>query len=149
MEVPMVNGDKATKERQQVRERGQVTERQQNPTALKHILAPTDLTPDAQKAIDYAVALARDFGARLTLLHVYDSDFNCDYVFGANNYSDEDRYRAEAEKALRQLCAHYKETYTAIDHCYRVGSSLRGNRNCRGGIKLGPDHYLHPQLQLV
>lgn len=117
----MVNGDKATKERQQVRERGQVTERQQNPTALKHILAPTDLTPDAQKAIDYAVALARDFGARLTLLHVYDSDFNCDYVFGANNYSDEDRYRAEAEKALRQLCAHYKETYTAIDHCYRVG----------------------------
>ena len=42
-------------------------------------------------------------------------------MFGANNYSDEDRYRAKAEKALRQMCVDYKEKYTGIDNCYRVG----------------------------
>jgi Universal stress protein family len=92
---------------------------------ILHILAPTDLTLDAQKAVDYAVALGRDFGARLTLLHVYNSNFGDDYVFGANNYSDEDRHRADAEKALRQLCVDYKENYTGIDNCYRVGVPSR------------------------
>ena len=94
---------------------------QRNSTALRHVLVPTDLSLDAQKAVDYAVALARDFGARLTLLHVYNSDFNCDYVLGPNNYNDDDRYRAEAEKALRQLCVDYKAEYASIDSCYRVG----------------------------
>jgi nucleotide-binding universal stress UspA family protein len=120
-EVSIMNADEA-KELLRMRDRRQVTgEVQRNPTALLHILAPTDLTLDAQKAVDYAVALARDFGARLTLLHVYKSNFGDDYVFGANNYSDEDRYRAEAEKALRQICVDYKEKYTGIDNCYRVG----------------------------
>jgi nucleotide-binding universal stress UspA family protein len=121
-EVPIVNGDEAIKELRQMQDRGQLTGgHQRNPTALKHILAPTDLTLDAQKAVDYAVALARNFGARLTLLHVYNSDFNCDYVLGTNDYSDEDRYRGKAEKALRQLCVDYREEYTGIDNCYRVG----------------------------
>src|SRR5271166_5377966 len=120
--IPTLSGDESIKELRQIQDRDEVTGgHQRNPTALRHILAPTDLTLDAQKAVDYAVNLARGLGARLTLLHVYNSDFNCDYVFGPNNYSDEDRYRAEAEKALRQLCVDYKEKYTAIDHCYRVG----------------------------
>jgi nucleotide-binding universal stress UspA family protein len=93
-----------------------------SPIQLKKILVPTDLTADAEKAVDYAVNLARGFGARLTLLHVYNSDFNCDYVLGTNNFSDEDRYRAEAEKALRQLCVDYRADYTGIDWCYRVGA---------------------------
>ena len=92
-----------------------------NPGSLKHILAPIDLTPDARKAVDYAVALARDVGARLTLLHVHNSNFNCDYVLGPNDYSEEDRYRAEAEKGLRQWRADYKEEGTGIDICFRVG----------------------------
>ena len=93
-----------------------------SPIQLKKILVPTDLTADAEKAVDYAVNLARGFGARLTLLHVYNSDFNCDYVLGTHNFSDEDGFRAEAEKALRQLCVDYRADYPGIDWCYRVGA---------------------------
>ncbi|HEX4086945.1 MAG TPA: universal stress protein [Chthoniobacteraceae bacterium] len=37
---------------------------------LRRILAPTDLSPSSEKAINYAVALARPQGAKITLLHV-------------------------------------------------------------------------------
>src|SRR5271157_2118963 len=80
-EISTLNGDESIGELRQMQDRDEVTGgHQRNPTALRHILAPTDLTLDAQKAVDYAVNLARGFGARLTLLHVYNSDFNCDYV---------------------------------------------------------------------
>jgi Universal stress protein family len=39
--------------------------------SLKWILAPTDLTMDSRKALDYAIAVAERFKARVTLLHVY------------------------------------------------------------------------------
>jgi hypothetical protein len=53
----------------------QLFDREERSYEILHILAPTGLTLDAQKAVDYAVALPRDFGVRLTLLHVYNSNF--------------------------------------------------------------------------
>ena len=47
--------------------------RLQLPIDLQKILAPTDLTPDGRKAVEYALALAKCFCAQLTLLHVYDA----------------------------------------------------------------------------
>ncbi|MBV8226782.1 MAG: universal stress protein [Verrucomicrobia bacterium] len=38
---------------------------------LKRILAPTELTMDSRKAVDYAIAIAEHFNAQVTLLHVY------------------------------------------------------------------------------
>lgn len=35
-----------------------------------HLLVPTDFSPDAQRALEYAIALARVLHARVTLLHV-------------------------------------------------------------------------------
>ena len=117
-----MTSDKTTEDQRQIVDRSELTgDHQRHPASLKQILAPTDLTPDAEKAVDYAVALARAFGARLTLLHMYNSNFGDDYVFGANDYSDEHRYRAEAERALRQLCVDYKGEYTKIDTSYCVG----------------------------
>jgi nucleotide-binding universal stress UspA family protein len=37
---------------------------------IRHILAPTDFSPCSQQAVDYACALAKRFGATLSLLHV-------------------------------------------------------------------------------
>jgi len=37
---------------------------------LSHILYPTDLSPESDRAAAYAVSLAREHGARLTVLHV-------------------------------------------------------------------------------
>ena len=39
---------------------------------LHHILVAHDLEPDADAALDYAVALAKPLGARITLLHAYE-----------------------------------------------------------------------------
>ena len=36
----------------------------------KHILVPTDFSADADHALEHAIALAGQFGTRLTLLHV-------------------------------------------------------------------------------
>lgn len=40
-----------------------------------HILAPTDFSAPSERAVEAAIYLARAFGARLTLLHVLESDF--------------------------------------------------------------------------
>jgi Universal stress protein family len=39
--------------------------------SLKRILAPTDLTIDSRKALDYAITVAEHFNAQVTLLHAY------------------------------------------------------------------------------
>jgi nucleotide-binding universal stress UspA family protein len=88
---------------------------------VKHILAPTDLTPEAHKGIDYAVGIAQRTGAVVTLLHVHDEDTTYRYVLGGDDFGDEDVYREKAEMALRQLCVDYREKYSAITTCYRVG----------------------------
>lgn len=41
-------------------------------TIFKHILVPTDFDEPAAAAMKVALDMARDFGARLTLLHVYE-----------------------------------------------------------------------------
>lgn len=93
----------------------------QAPAFVRHILAPTDLTPGAKKTVDCAIAFARVTGARVTLLHVHDTNLGPDYVVGRNDYSAEDAYRANAEKAMRQLRAEFKGQDIPIDICYRVG----------------------------
>lgn len=40
-------------------------------TSFKNILVPTDFSPAADRALDEALGLARAFGARVTLFHVY------------------------------------------------------------------------------
>jgi nucleotide-binding universal stress UspA family protein len=37
---------------------------------IRHILAPTDFSACSKQAVDYAFALAKRFGAKLSLLHV-------------------------------------------------------------------------------
>jgi len=43
--------------------------------AIRRILASTDFSASSNLALDYAVELARAFGARLILLHVVEADF--------------------------------------------------------------------------
>jgi nucleotide-binding universal stress UspA family protein len=46
-----------------------------NPVTFTHILAPTDFSAPSERAVAAAAHLARAFGARLTILHVLESDF--------------------------------------------------------------------------
>ena len=38
---------------------------------IRNILVPTDYSPHAEKALEYAVGLAKTFNAKITLLHSY------------------------------------------------------------------------------
>jgi universal stress protein A len=55
------------------------------PLKLQQILVPTDFSECSQKAVEYALAFARQFGASLTLLHVLEPvpyPAGSDYMLG-------------------------------------------------------------------
>ncbi len=66
----MTNLDELVELRQTSDEAAQDLASPQSSLALKSILVPTDLSVSAKKAVNYAVALAEHFGAKLTLLYV-------------------------------------------------------------------------------
>src|ERR1700745_357344 len=40
---------------------------------IRQILAPTDLSEESQKVLNYAAELAQHFGSKLTILHIYET----------------------------------------------------------------------------
>lgn len=86
---------------------------------LKRILAPTDLSPQARKSVEYAVALAEHFNAQLTLLNVYSIPTMGDdaWVFGRLA----DAYREEAQNALDAFCEEIRSEYPKTDNVLRCG----------------------------
>lgn len=63
---------------------------------LHHILYPTDLTSDSAQAVPYAISLASEHGAELTLLHVVER------VTGEARH-DQQRVTAALESRMREL----------------------------------------------
>jgi Universal stress protein family len=49
---------------------------------VKRILVPTDLRSESESAVEFGLALAKRFGARLTLLHIYKEPYAVDYIRG-------------------------------------------------------------------
>jgi nucleotide-binding universal stress UspA family protein len=86
---------------------------------IKRILAPTDLTPNGRKAVEYALALAEHFKAQLTLLNVYEipTTIGDSWVFE----SLIDAYRKEPQTALNKLCEEIKKEYPKTDSMLRCG----------------------------
>lgn len=67
-----------------------------------HVLAPTDFSPAAGHALAFGVALARDFGADLTVVHAVESW--ADRVRGAESRDlDPEVHERIREQALAQL----------------------------------------------
>ena len=83
---------------------------------LKRILAPTDLTMDSRRAVDYAVAIAEHFNAQVTLLHVYVAP---DPSREINEY----RFADKARNALDSLCFRLRQRYPGIDTELRRGTA--------------------------
>ncbi len=68
---------------------------------FRHVLAPTDFSEPSEAALLHAERLARAFGARLTILHVIEPDFE----MGALSYGiqpDLARYVEKAEKVAME-----------------------------------------------
>lgn len=95
------------------------------PLRLKRIVAPTDFSPRSEKAIRYAVQLAKLVGARLTLLHVIPEVSATPYsIAGFPAYEFEDR-RQEAGEKLHEELAKAKLEYEAVDTLMTAALHMR------------------------
>jgi universal stress protein A len=96
------------------------------PVAVKQILVPTDLTEEGQKAVSYALVLARCFGAHLTLLHVYREPYSVDYLRGPQASAAVSELRRNAEIALSALLEKVAEQYADCSAEFRYGAVCEG-----------------------
>jgi K+-sensing histidine kinase KdpD len=79
--------------------------------SVDRILAPTDFSPNSEKAVAYAIQLARRLGAKLTLLHVVPEPSAADYSLEGISIQEIQGWEQEAEKKLAELLARAKLEY--------------------------------------
>ena len=72
---------------------------------LRSILVPLDFSPPSKKALDYAVKFARQFGAKLTLVHVVEPvpmpDFDASFPLAMENDQLTAAAKNELESAVK------------------------------------------------
>ena len=91
--------------------------------AIKRILVPTDFSENGRKALELALHLARKFGAKITLLHI----FELPAAAGQNIYHflskdlEESRqeiyglFKSGSEEALEDLVRQFSEAKVSIE----------------------------------
>lgn len=74
-----------------------------SPLTIRRILAPTDFSPRAEKAVRYAFDLARVFSSEVILLHVFDARV-VENIYHIHHLSP-DRAREEMRRSAEQAMA--------------------------------------------
>ena len=82
---------------------------------LSRIVAPTDFSPNSERAVEYAVQLARHLGAKLTLLHVVPEPSALDYSMEGVSVQEIQGWEEEAEKRLTERLARAQLEYKEVD----------------------------------
>ena len=72
------------------------------PQRIKSILVPIDFSPPSEKALDYAVSLANQFGAKLTLLNVVEPFPTPDFTYYPL-VMENDKIQAETKRRLEHV----------------------------------------------
>lgn len=91
------------------------------PFRVRRILVPTDFSSCASKAIAYAIPFARQFAARLTLLHVVPTDYAFN-EFGAVDYITlNEEARRSDEARLAELIKKEVPGDVATEASVRIG----------------------------
>jgi universal stress protein A len=73
------------------------------PVGIRSVLVPTDFSQYSEKALEYAIPLAKQFGARLTLLHVIEPVATPDFEGAFPLALENARAREVCESALKVL----------------------------------------------
>src|SRR5262245_11845789 len=73
----------------------------QRTLAIKKILVPTDFSPTSEKALQYAIRFAEQFGAQLILLHVIERPI---FAMPARESTEPEFFETEMAAANRSLC---------------------------------------------
>jgi universal stress protein A len=82
---------------------------------FSHVMAPTDFSPNSERAIDYAVQLARRLGAKLTLLHVVPEPSALDYSMEGVSVQEIQEWDKEAEIKLTEQLTRAQLEYKEVD----------------------------------
>lgn len=72
---------------------------------IKSILVPVDFSPESEKALAYAVPFARQFGAKVTALHVVEPTATADFLSSFPLVIDSDKLIADCKKHLDRVVA--------------------------------------------
>ena len=89
--------------------------------SVKRILVATDLTEESRKTIYFGLALARRFGAHLTLLHVYKQSYAVHFVRGPNSSDEVWNDRMHFAGTLKLWEKNVKERFADCDAEFREG----------------------------
>ena len=105
---------------------------------FSRIVAPTDFSPNSERAVDYAVQLARRLGAKLTLLHVVPEPSALDYSMEGVSVQEIQGWEEEAEKKLKERLARAQLEYKEVD-ALRASALHPRNQIVRAAADLSAD----------
>lgn len=94
------------------------------PVEIKIILVPTDLRPESMIALRYALTLAKQFDANLTLLHVLQEPYASDTEVEPGVEGSLDPEKGNEERALALLEEDLRSEYRNCRSCFRIGTPL-------------------------
>jgi nucleotide-binding universal stress UspA family protein len=99
---------------------------QPSPFELKQVLVPVDFSPCSRKALQYALAFARQFRARLTLLHVVPTNYFIGSEFGPIDFPLPDKeLRQGSERELAAVAAREVGTAALVETVVRQGQPVQ------------------------
>jgi nucleotide-binding universal stress UspA family protein len=87
---------------------------------FSHILAPTDFSPNSERAVDYAVELAQRLGAKLTLLNIVPEPSALDYPIEGIPIEEIEERKKEAERRMEDQLERAKLQYQEVDAVQRT-----------------------------
>ena len=87
---------------------------------FNHIVAPTDFSPNSDRAVDYAVQLAQCLGAKLTLLHIVPEPSALDYPIEGIPAEEIEGWKKEAETRMADQLARAKLQYQEVNSVQRT-----------------------------
>jgi nucleotide-binding universal stress UspA family protein len=89
------------------------------PLRIKSILVPLDFSAPSMKALDYAVAVAKQFRAKLTLLHVVEPIATADFAASVPLVMEDDKVMA-AHRMLEMVLVRFGRSFHEIAEAART-----------------------------
>jgi nucleotide-binding universal stress UspA family protein len=96
-----------------------------SPIEIKTVLVPTDLRPESLIALRYALTLAKQFDANLTLLHVLEEPYTSDMELEPGAKELPVLKKGNEERELALLEEEIRLEHRNCRSCFRVGTPFR------------------------
>jgi nucleotide-binding universal stress UspA family protein len=108
------------------------------PFRLSHLLVPADFSPNSEKAMSYAIELARLARAKLTLLHVVPEPSALDYTMEGIPVDEIQAWQSEAATKLAAQLARAKLAYPSVQSVQTTALHPR-DEIVRAAVQLSAD----------